>query len=167
MSVGRDEDIEEERRLCYVAMTRARERLFLSQARLRRIQGVLMPQPPSRFIDEVPREIIDEVSPPAGNGFTDRLADGTSGSWNVYGSSAARSARRSTADTPPPRRAAAGETFDDGYDIGAWVRHPSFGGGRILDREGQGKHLKLTIQFARHGSKKILPAYTRLEIPTS
>jgi hypothetical protein len=43
------------------------------------------------------------------------------------------------------------------------VRHPLFGSGKILDREGSGRHLKLTIEFARSGPKKILPAYTRLE----
>ena len=44
------------------------------------------------------------------------------------------------------------------------VRHPRFGSGRILDREGSGKHLKLTIQFSGYGQKKILPSYTKLEV---
>jgi DNA helicase-2/ATP-dependent DNA helicase PcrA len=48
--------------------------------------------------------------------------------------------------------------------VGSLVRHPRFGGGTILDREGRGKHLKLTIQFSDHGRKKILPAYTKLMV---
>jgi len=52
----------------------------------------------------------------------------------------------------------------DGLAIGSIVRHPTFGSGRIVDREGEGKTLKLTIHFAGQGSKKILPAYTQLEI---
>ena len=52
----------------------------------------------------------------------------------------------------------------DGFAVGAFVKHPSFGGGRILDREGSGKHLKLTIHFSEHGPKKILPAYTKLQV---
>ena len=51
--------------------------------------------------------------------------------------------------------------------MGASVLHPRFGAGRILDREGSGKTLKLTIRFARHGSKKILPAYTDLQVETT
>jgi DNA helicase-2/ATP-dependent DNA helicase PcrA len=63
-----------------------------------------------------------------------------------------------------PQRAASSEPCEDGYDIGAPVTHPRFGAGRILDRVGKGKNLKLTIDFCDHGRKKILPAYTRLEV---
>ncbi len=83
------------------------------------------------------------------------------------GSSAARLARqrrRERQPAPAPRAAATGP-HDDGFDVGATVRHPRFGGGQILDREGSGKQLKLTIQFANYGRKKILPAYTRLRRP--
>ena len=52
----------------------------------------------------------------------------------------------------------------DGFAVGAGVVHPMFGPGYILDREGAGKTLKLTIHFAEHGSKKILPAYTKLRV---
>jgi hypothetical protein len=48
--------------------------------------------------------------------------------------------------------------------VGRFVRHPRFGGGRIVEREGSGKHLKLTIRFSDHGPKKILPAYTKLQL---
>jgi len=64
--------------------------------------------------------------------------------------------------TPP--RAASSEPCEDGYDVGAHVTHPSFGEGRILDRTGKGKNLKLTIDFRDHGRKKIVPAYTRLDV---
>ena len=50
------------------------------------------------------------------------------------------------------------------YAVGADVRHPVFGPGYIVERQGSGKHLKLTIRFSRHGSKKILPAYTKLQV---
>ena len=74
--------------------------------------------------------------------------------------------RRERQPAPTPRAAAAGP-HDDGFDVGAVVRHPRFGGGEILDREGSGKHLKLTIQFANYGRKKILPAYTQLSTPNA
>ena len=52
----------------------------------------------------------------------------------------------------------------DGYSIGVKVSHPMFGDGRVLGREGEGKGLKLTIQFLGFGTKKILPAYTTLSV---
>ncbi len=164
MSTASDDDIEEERRLCYVAMTRARQRLLLSQAHFRRVQGVLLPARSSRFLAEIPEELLELVPAPAGP-----LEGGDRPPWAegvLYGSSAAAAARRrSPVREPDPRpRAAAAGPHPDGYDVGAGVRHPRFGRGRILDREGQGQHLKLTIHFAEHGRKKILPAYTRLEV---
>ena len=163
MSAANDDDIEEERRLCYVAMTRARRRLLLSHARFRRLQGVLLPNRPSRFLDEVPPELIQEVSPPT-DAFLAEPAVWSDDRWRASGSSAARAAGRRPAAPPAAPRPGPRVAHDDGFDVGAIVRHPRFGGGQILDREGEGKHLKLTIQFAAHGRKKILPAYTALEL---
>jgi len=161
MSMGSDADIEEERRLCYVAMTRARERLLLSHARFRRFQGTFMPNPPSRFIMEMPSDLIEEISPPPGELSEDRSI--WTGNLDLGGSSAARVASRRPARTAPaPVKPAVPSA--DGMDVGTFVHHPRFGGGRIMGREGSGKQLKLTIQFSDHGSKKILPAYTKLRI---
>jgi DNA helicase-2/ATP-dependent DNA helicase PcrA len=164
MSSGSDEDLEEERRLCYVAMTRAKQRLLLSHAGHRRLQGTYLPSRPSRFLDEIPHELIQEVSP-AADGFFGEWKRPAYGGLPEAGSSAARAALavRGCPEAPVrPRPAAA--PAPDGYSIGAFVLHPRFGSGQILDREGGGKHLKLTIQFTSHGRKKILPAYTKLQI---
>jgi DNA helicase-2/ATP-dependent DNA helicase PcrA len=162
MSKGSDEDVEEERRLCYVAMTRAQQRLLLSHARHRRIHGAYMPAIPSRFIDEVPPELLDEVAGPApAPGIWD--PGPAAASWNSRGSSAARAARRAPA-APASPRVVRGEDPGDGYAVGAYVDHPRFGAGQIVQREGSGKHLKLTIQFTSYGPKKILPSYTKLEV---
>lgn len=152
-----DEDVEEERRLCYVAMTRARHRLALSHARYRRVQGTFQARRPSRFLDEIPQRLVRNLSPPAGEG-------GFFSDWNVRegsGSSAARAARTRPRTARAPARAS-GIRHEDGYDVGTIVEHPRFGTGRIVDREGAGKGLKLTIDFDREGRKKILPAYTSL-----
>jgi DNA helicase-2/ATP-dependent DNA helicase PcrA len=162
MSTGADEDIEEERRLCYVALTRARRRLFLTHARFRRVHGALLPNLPSRFLDEVPPEIVREVPPPADLFLAERPAPWGE-DWGSAGSSAARAARRQPVRTAV-RPTAAAEQHEDGLNVGAFVRHPRFGDGRILDREGAGKRLKLTIAFGSHGTKKILPAYTKLRV---
>ena len=78
------------------------------------------------------------------------------------GFSAARAVRR--APPPPPPRIVVPVDPGDGFPLGAMVRHPMFGSGRILDREGKGIGLKLTIHFVGYGPKKILPAYTQLEV---
>jgi len=161
------EDVEEERRLCYVAMTRAQSRLFLSRALTRLVQGVRMPNPPSRFLAEVPGDLIEEVLGSPG----DLVAERSMGGWGDpgRGSSAARAAawtRKGATERERPPPGAIGRDPGDGYAVGASVLHPQFGTGRILDREGSGKTLKLTIRFVRHGSKKILPAYTDLQVET-
>ncbi len=161
MASATDEDLEEERRLCYVAMTRARQRLYLLMAQYRRIHGQFMPNLPSRFLDEVPAELIDEVPLEAGSSGFDWRVDSAPAS---YGSSAARAARRRPAAPAAKQAAAAGADPGDGFPVGATVRHPRFGSGRILAREGSGKHLKLTIQFSGSPPKKILPSYTKLQV---
>jgi DNA helicase-2/ATP-dependent DNA helicase PcrA len=163
-----DEDLEEERRLCYVAMTRARERLFLSRAEVRRIQGEPVHASPSRFLFEIPSELIREAALKP----WDHIADGTDTN-RAYappfsGSSAARVASRRSQEPASVRSPAAplpsAPPPADGFRVGAIVAHPKFGRGKVLDREGEGKALKLTIQFAGRVSRKILPAYTTLEV---
>ncbi|HXV77591.1 MAG TPA: UvrD-helicase domain-containing protein, partial [Candidatus Polarisedimenticolaceae bacterium] len=162
MATQDPDDVEEERRLFYVAMTRAKERLLLSHARFRRTQGVQLVARASRFLDELPPELIEESSAPPDDVLDVQapFAAGDSGP----GSSAARVAARLE---PRERRAppvARGADPGDGYPVGAWVQHPRFGAGRILQREGRGTNLKLTIHFADYGPKRIAPSYTQLRV---
>jgi len=163
MSMGTPEDIEEERRLCYVAMTRAEKRLFLSHARMRRMQGALIPHEPSRFLDELPADLLVDLSP-RGGFFDSQFREGSSAGYSTGASSAARAAQRRVAAKKPAVVPGRQADPGDGYAVGSRVLHPRFGGGTILDREGKGKHLKLTIHFSDHGAKKILPSYTKLQI---
>jgi DNA helicase-2/ATP-dependent DNA helicase PcrA len=164
-STASSDDLEEERRLCYVAMTRARERLFLSHAYSRLQQGVPMSNAPSRFLDEVPAECLEETGgfPWAQAG---RAVSPREPSFDAWGSSAARAAARPNRSpvSAGPSAASGGPPPADGFAVGATVEHPMFGAGRILDREGDGKGLKLTIHFVGYGKKRILPAYTTLEV---
>ncbi len=168
MASSTEEDLEEERRLCYVALTRAQRRLLLSCAQFRRIQGALLPNPPSRFLDELPPEAVREVVPPLQGTLREAWSDRAPArySYGAAGSSAARAAARGPAAPARPSVPRSRPAVDpgDGFVPGAWVLHPQFGSGQILDREGAGKSLKLTIHFADYGAKKILPAYTRLEV---
>ncbi len=157
-SIGMEEDVEEERRLCYVAMTRARKRLLLSRAGLRRFQGTFLPNGPSRFLEEIPEELILKVSPAIPEFRSRDRFERSSGS-----SAASPAARKF-----PPARSAVGRTCEeatpDGFRLGSSVLHPKFGSGKIVAREGTGKTLKLTIRFEAHGQKKILPSYTSLKL---
>ena len=165
MSTQDPQDLEEERRLCYVAMTRAKERLLLSHSRYRRTQGVQMVARPSRFLDEVPSALLRESA----EGLDDYVGEEATASTSVFGggSSAARATsrvrpRQTMATHPVPGISSADP--GDGYAVGAYVLHPRFGAGRIVAREGRGKNLKLTIHFADCGPKRIAPSYTKLQV---
>ena len=165
MSTQDPQDLEEERRLCYVAMTRAKERLILSHARYRRTQGVQLVARPSRFLDEVPASLMRESA----ERFEDHVSEEPRPSSSAFegGSSAARAAARVRSRPAPPvrpRPSATGADPGDGFAVGAYVLHPRFGAGRIVDREGRGSNLKLTIHFADHGPKRIAPSYTKLQV---
>ena len=165
--------IEEERRLFYVGITRAQRFLRLTFARWRYSFGSLSPTEPSRFLAEIPRELVEveEISHREGIGFTaaQRRAD----------SDRRRASRRAGRfPAPEPEAAAktgvhyefdvdpgpaAGETGNDLLAVGRWVRHPRFGRGEIVDREGSGEDLKLSIRFGSSRPKKIMVAYAQLE----
>lgn len=165
-SLAHESDLEEERRLCYVAMTRARHRLFLSSCSARRQFGDFVSNEPSRFLEEIPEELLDRSESRAVPvpGYR-HLREG--GVWG-RGGSRPRAGSRSGRPRPPagerrvvPDPDASDVTADD-LRPGTWVRHPMFGEGRVLSREGEGQNLKLTIRFTDHGTKKILPRYTTL-----
>lgn len=129
--------LEEERRLCYVGITRAREQLVMAHAETRRHFGAVNYNPPSRFIGEVPQDLIAEVRP--------RLKV----SRPVYRKSAA------------PRGAI---REDVGIKIGARVAHTKFGEGIVLDSEGRGSSARVQVNFESEGSKWLVLSYANLEI---
>ncbi len=176
------DQMEEERRLCYVGMTRAMERLFLSNARRRRVFGQDQLNPPSRFIVDIPAEFIDleeEPSVPSSGGW-----GGTS--WNrSFGSG-----RSSTVSSPLPDKAssqpeAGGHNLESvvgyaddngecrevelvpdepsGVILGMKVRHAKFGIGVIRRIEGSGDDQKVIVWFNSVGPKKLLVRFAGLE----
>jgi DNA helicase II / ATP-dependent DNA helicase PcrA len=146
---GRPEDVEEERRLFYVGMTRARERLFLSCCRRRRIAGRYQDQQESPFLAEVPAELLAETeSPTLFASQRTRTIDDYFGRARPEGAPAAleeSSSRRL------PRR-------------GSRVRHATLGHGVILELEGTGDDAKITVFFDRAGKKKLVARYAGLEL---
>ncbi len=136
------DELEEERRLCYVGMTRARERLYLFRAERRLRFGAVSERPPSRFLDEVPERLTRALLGPA------------------------QPARRIPAG-PVVDYSYSQEIEDDdggGLAAGTRVRHPTFGIGVVRRSEGRGDAEKLSVQFARAGMKKLIRRYANLEL---
>jgi len=151
-SVGVPAALEEERRLCYVGMTRAMERLHLSCARSRQVFGQRRVAQPSRFLEELPRTAV-EVS-----GDMDRSLPAPA--RFEFG----RARERDW--TPPPMHTTvpAGAAVMAGeYRPGVKVRHPLFGVGTVVRSEGAGDDLKLTVAFMGVGPKKLVVRYAGLE----
>ncbi len=152
------EGLEEERRLAYVGMTRARKWLALTGARSRFLFGQRQPTRLSRFLDELPAGAVDDVSEPVA-------------SWSPSsgaGSVARPSPTRSGGAMPAKRRGGpAPATVTDadgtGWRPGERVRHQRFGSGVILACQGTGAQLKLVVFFDRAGRKTLVPTIARLE----
>ncbi|MGD8328121.1 MAG: UvrD-helicase domain-containing protein [Acidobacteriota bacterium] len=170
-----DGDVEEERRLCYVGMTRARRRLLMSAARSRRINGRERWQEPSRFISEIdPRNIVvrDYLSPRA-VGSKEYAPSSFSG---LGGRTGQRQRSRRSHGRPGARRkkptaapvAFSGPTrpaTETDLEEGATVVHPTFGPGRITSAVGSGDKLKLDIRFNKAGMKTVVAKFAKLQVP--
>jgi len=130
------DQLEEERRLCFVGITRARQRLILSRAARRTIRGVSGPTVPSRFLAELPSDVIETID--------------SSGDFGD------RDAQRLQAEMESQ------ELAEEFYP-GQMVRHAIFGIGRILDISAAGQFTRAVVQFKRAGQKTLILQYTRLE----
>lgn len=129
--------LEEERRLCYVGMTRAMQQLYLSHAESRRLYGREEYPGASRFLWEIPVHLIEEVR---GGGVRRKGSPGLGSSSSASGASAA-----------------------DGLQLGQRVVHPKFGEGVILNSEGRGSQARVQVSFQDVGAKWLVLAYARLE----
>lgn len=128
--------LEEERRLCYVGITRAMQKLYLTYAESRRLHGTDIFNPPSRFLKEIPAELIDEIRPRA----------------------------QTTAPYARKRSSSFNDTASDiGFSLGDKVSHPSFGDGIVLNYEGVGESASIQINFEAVGTKWLMLSYAKLK----
>lgn len=137
-SMDCEEEIEEERRLCYVGMTRAKNRLFLLNAVTRKIYGMELTNPPSEFLDDIPDELIEMISPSQRNH-----------SPLAYNRFPLKNKR---------------QIDDSKFSIGTRVAHSTFGNGIILDIKGSDDEKILIIFFKGAGKKKLKSKYTDLKV---
>ena len=136
MSLDEPGRLEEERRLCYVGITRARRSLYLTCTERRRLHGSERYNLPSQFIGEIPAELIEEIRPRV------------SISQPMYRPSAHK------VSEPPP---------EPGLGVGQRVMHPKFGEGLVIDYEGQGSHARVQVSFSDAGDKWLVLAYANLQ----
>jgi len=174
-SVDDDSAVEEERRLCYVAVTRARTRLFLSRVRRRRLSGQELPGIPSRFLRELPMDNVDAIimERPATYYGDTRGRGPWAGQWSKPEPEPSFQLRGAAPHARPQPKLSAKPTgeltvdydhVDDGADgpglqVGAKLRHPSFGVGEIRGWQGSGADLKVTMRFPSTGVKTILARF--------
>jgi DNA helicase II / ATP-dependent DNA helicase PcrA len=138
-SIMEDDGLEEERRLMYVAITRARTRLYLAFAQTRLLHGQTRYNVVSRFVDEIPADAVRWLTP--------RLRGG---------------AMADVAWDPAPAKPAAQRAPEHGFRIGQAVMHPKFGHGVIVSAEGSGTDARLQVNFGRQGMKWLALEYARL-----
>jgi len=197
-------EMEEERRLCYVAITRAERFLYLTHAMKRRVYGEEMASEPSQFLNEMPLDLIEDLSRGASwlsfarnsstlenrhaaralrgettreqrtgySGKTYNSIDSIAEFFRERGQKLGSSTPRSQSEPVIKRRAApagpanaptGGGSQDAGFTPGSHVRHPKYGRGLVLRREGSGDSVKLTVSFPGFGQKKLIEKYAGLE----
>ena len=142
MSMDKIASLEEERRLCYVGITRAKSKLYLTHAESRRLHGEVNLCRPSRFIKEIPKELIDEIRLKA-----------TVSRTKVHRRNGMHDSLSSGAEIPQTE-----------ISLGQRVAHGKFGEGVVLNYEGQGSNARVQVNFDAAGSKWLVLSYAKLEV---
>ncbi len=151
-----EHEVEEERRLCYVCLTRAREQLVLTSAARRRVFGEYQPTQPSRFLDEIPPHLVERLEPVSAPRWAPRYER-----RNPY---AHHGGGRRPAPAQSPSFSSENEDQSaSGVRAGMRVRHRQFGVGTIVNVEDHGDDFKVTVKFLSVGTKKLMAKYAGLE----
>jgi len=172
---GSTKDVEEERRLAYVGLTRARQRLYLTRAELRASFGAPQYFPPSRFTEEIPADLVawsrSQTSMASLRARTDR-ASSRSGAWSSMGyggnqdrddgNSYARAGAVSSRKVPPSPPGG-GASGDLGLEVGDRVTHDQHGLGTVVAVEGSGKNAVAKVDFGGIGVKRLLLRFNPVE----
>ncbi len=164
-SIGEPDELEEERRLAYVGITRARERLFLSHAWCRTLHGSTQYNPASRFLDEIPASLVEEIGA-KGRGRRSGGGGGAGSGWrdrdSSWGNVASNRERRIDAALKPAPPTPSG-AHSMGLRTGDDVRHAKFGEGVIISIKGEGDKAEALIRFRDLGEKVLLLNWAPLE----
>ncbi len=164
-SLAKDDEVEEERRLAFVGMTRAKEELYLCHARVREFRGQSLYAVPSMFLDELPQESLESIDlalSAAGSAKAmDEWRNGSRASesgWEEAGIRP-RSASKPRQDPLPPA-----SPTEKAYSEGMMVRHDNYGTGRVTEVTGYGAARKVKVRFSRAGERTFLAEKAKLDI---
>ncbi|GIL17673.1 MAG: DNA helicase [Oligoflexia bacterium] len=149
-----ESELEEERRLAYVGMTRARQKLFLTYARSRKVWGQEQYNPPSRFLKEIPNELVNFTTSFETPKFVSKYSNSSS--------TPSKPIRKYDEDESQSFPDYEGQSSSE-YQKGMKVRHPTFGAGTIFQVEGVGDQTKVSVLFSDQTIKKFVAKYARLE----
>ena len=155
-SAESEEELEEERRLCYVGITRAKERLILTHAAERRLYGYPQANLVSRFVQEIPGEALEKI----GGSTAELIPARDHARWSTCLYRAGEKIMDSSSATEQKTKSDAG----DCYYKGAVVRHAKFGLGTVQRSEGAGDDLKISVSFPGYGVKTLAVKYANLEV---
>jgi DNA helicase-2/ATP-dependent DNA helicase PcrA len=164
-------ELEEERRLAYVAITRAERYLYVSHATKRRVYGEELASEPSQFLNEMPLELLEDLSRDKSWLFfrddaqTKVTKKYTGKTYDTVDSIADffKQRNRQMGQTSPPKPEPASSSSAVDFKPGSYVRHSKYGRGLVLRREGAGESTKLTVSFPGYGQKKLVEKYAGLE----
>lgn len=185
-SIGEPKELEEERRLCYVGITRAKENLYLTCSKQRTIFGSTSCNPMSRFLKEIPEELLDGLDEVSENNNSNMNFSDSKYSW-TYGSNNNSNIKTYKISEEKPKAVAssnngfmfrtaesflnslgAGKKHNDvdlsKYEAGVRVFHKKFGEGTINSVEPEGEDLKVDINFDKAGHKRLMAKFANLEI---
>ncbi len=175
-SLGEPRELEEERRLAYVGITRARERLFLSHAWSRMLHGTTQYNPPSRFLDEIPESLVQDAEGSRARRRSSSFGSSGSNSSSYGGGSdrggysaadrdrSRKANRESMVEAAMSRSGPTPSGADSiGLKVGDDVRHAKFGEGVIIDMSGSGDKTEARVHFSDAGEKQLLLSWAPLE----
>ena len=181
INAGDREELEEERRLCYVGITRAEQELTLTSARRRMVHGETQYNPMSRFVKEIPRELLDtgnkkftqETEMPAQQNTYARAREafraqafaGVLGGMTPaknQGAGKPLTGSQALASLQKGSQLAAGGNGPLGYEVGDRVRHVKFGEGTVTDIKEGGRDHEVTIEFDSVGTRKMFAKFAKL-----
>ena len=157
-SLTEPDELEEERRLAYVGITRAQQRLYLTHAWSRQIFGTTQHNPPSRFLEEIPEELVD-------NRGSSRIGSSRYGHHRdtARASSSFAGRERMVEAAQAPRTPVEADPNPVALVVGDDVNHAKFGLGVVTDVKGAGGDAEITVNFTTAGSKVLMASYARLE----
>ena len=155
MISGDESEIEEERRLCYVGITRAKERLYLSAARRRMQRGQAQYNRVSRFVDEIPEEYLDRAKKTPAEDRRDKAMEQASSHQYAYGTKGVKPYYLDDFKVKPL------SSLD--YAVGDRVKHIKFGEGTVADIVHGGKDFEVSVDFDRVGRKKMFASFAKLK----